>query len=112
MSAYALLFLIDWPEPFGLAMIEAMACGTPVIAWRNGSVPEVMEDGVTGFVVDSVDAAVAAVRRVGSFDRARCRRAFEQHFTVSRMARNYVMSTGGCRRGSLPQLAPRTSVLQ
>ena len=68
-NAYALLFPIDWPEPFGLVMIEAMACGTPVIAWRNGSVPEVMDDGVTGFVVDGVEEAVEAVGRVAGLSR-------------------------------------------
>jgi glycosyltransferase involved in cell wall biosynthesis len=89
-EAFAMLFLIDWPEPFGLAMIEAMACGTPVIASHCGSVPEVVDDGVTGFVVDSMDKAVAAVRRVETLSRSGCRKAFEKRFTVSRMARNYV----------------------
>jgi glycosyltransferase involved in cell wall biosynthesis len=89
-NAYALLFPIDWPEPFGLVMIEAMACGTPVIACCHGSVPEVMEEGVTGFVVDDVDQAVAAVGRVASLSRARCRQVFEERFTVSRMAEQYV----------------------
>jgi glycosyltransferase involved in cell wall biosynthesis len=89
-NAYALLFPIDWPEPFGLVMIESMACGTPVIAWRCGSVPEVMTDGVTGFVVDSVDEAVEAVGRVGALDRRRCRQAFEERFSVGRMTRDYV----------------------
>ena len=76
-NAYALLFPIDWPEPFGLVMIEALACGTPVIAWRNGSVPEVIADGVTGFVVNSVEEAVAAVGRVTWLDRPLCRKTFE-----------------------------------
>jgi glycosyltransferase involved in cell wall biosynthesis len=89
-EAYAMLFPIDWPEPFGLVMIEAMACGTPVIAFRRGSVPEVMEDGVTGFVVDDVDGAVAAVARVGAIDRAACRRVFEERFSAGRMARDYL----------------------
>jgi glycosyltransferase involved in cell wall biosynthesis len=71
-------------------MIEALACGTPVVAWRNGSVPEVIEDGVTGFVVEGVDEAVAAVRRVGWLDRARCRGAFERRFDAARMARDYL----------------------
>jgi glycosyltransferase involved in cell wall biosynthesis len=88
-GARALLFPIDWPEPFGLVMIEALACGTPVIAWRNGSVPEVIEDGVTGFIVDSIDDAVAAVRQVGALSRRECRRSFEQRFTAARMAREY-----------------------
>jgi glycosyltransferase involved in cell wall biosynthesis len=89
-DAYALLFPVDWPEPFGLVMIEAMACGTPVIAWRCGSVPEVMEDGVTGFVVDDMGAAVRAVERVGGLSRAACRRAFERRFSATRMARDYL----------------------
>src|SRR5262249_32919874 len=88
--AAALLFPIDWPEPFGLGMIEALACGTPVIAWRNGSVPEVIQDGVTGFVVDSVADAVEAVGRLAWLDRATCRRAFEDCFDAARMARDYV----------------------
>jgi glycosyltransferase involved in cell wall biosynthesis len=89
-NAYALLFPIDWPEPFGLVMIEALACGTPVIAWRNGSVPEVIDEGVTGFVVESVEEAAEAVRRVGWLDRATCRQVFEQRFDASRMAQDYV----------------------
>lgn len=88
--ARALLFPIDWPEPFGLVMIEALACGTPVIAWRCGSVPEVLHDGVTGFVVDDLDQAIAAARRVGTLDRRRCRAEFEVRFTVDRMAAQYV----------------------
>lgn len=88
-EAYALLFPIDWPEPFGLVMIEAMACGTPVIAWRRGSVPELMRDGETGFVVDSLEQAAAAVARVPEIDRARCRHAYEERFTARRMARDY-----------------------
>ncbi len=89
-GAYALLFPIDWPEPFGLVMIEAMACGTPVIAYRCGSVPEVMEHGVTGFIVNDLDEAVRAVKRVSSLDRRRCRRVFEERFTSVRMARDYL----------------------
>jgi glycosyltransferase involved in cell wall biosynthesis len=89
-NACALLFPIDWPEPFGLVMIEAMACGTPVIAYRHGSVPEVMDDGVTGFVVADIDEAVAAVGRVGELSRRRCREVFEERFSVERMARDYV----------------------
>jgi glycosyltransferase involved in cell wall biosynthesis len=88
--ALALLFPIDWPEPFGLVMIEAMACGTPVIAYEAGSVPEVMEDGVTGFVVRELDAAVEAVRRVGGLPREGCRKVFENRFTATRMASDYV----------------------
>jgi glycosyltransferase involved in cell wall biosynthesis len=89
-AARALLFTIDWEEPFGLVMIEAMACGTPVIALRRGSVPEVMEDGVTGFCVDSLEAAVEATRRVGTLDRGRCRAVFERRFTADRMAADYL----------------------
>ena len=89
-GASALLFPIDWPEPFGLVMIEAMACGTPVIAWRCGSVPEVVEDGVSGFIVDSTEDAVAAVRRIDRLDRRRVRGSFERRFTAKVMARNYL----------------------
>jgi glycosyltransferase involved in cell wall biosynthesis len=89
-GARALLFPIDWPEPFGLVMIEAMACGCPVIAYRRGSVPEVVEDGVTGYVVGSEKEAVAACERVGSLDRALVRRRFEQRWTSGRMARDYL----------------------
>jgi glycosyltransferase involved in cell wall biosynthesis len=89
-GARALLFPIDWPEPFGLVMIEAMACGTPIVAFPRGAVREVMEEGVTGSVVDSVDAAVEAVGKLSSFARRSCRRAFEQRFTVDRMTRDYL----------------------
>lgn len=89
-NAYALLFPVDWPEPFGLVMIEAMACGTPVIAYRNGSVPEVIQEGETGFVVTGLDDAVKAAERVAQLDRRRCRAVFEERFTAARMARDYV----------------------
>lgn len=89
-NARALLFPIDWPEPFGLAMIEAMACGTPVVAFRRGSVPEVVGDGVSGRVVDDVAAAVAAVRDTGRLPRWPVRRRFERQFTVQRMAQEYL----------------------
>jgi glycosyltransferase involved in cell wall biosynthesis len=89
-QARALLFPVDWPEPFGLVMIEAMACGTPVIAWPCGSVPEVLEEGVTGFIVSSVDAAAKAVERARQLSRADIRRRFEERFSVARMARDYV----------------------
>ena len=88
-NATALLFPIDWPEPFGLVMIEAMACGTPVIAWNRGSVPEVVEDGVSGFIVDSVDEAVAAVRRLKQIDRHGVREVFERRFAATVMAQAY-----------------------
>lgn len=87
--ATALLFPIDWPEPFGLVMIEALACGTPVVAFRNGSVPEILEDGVTGFIVDNLDQAIAATRQIGELRRAACRREFERRFTVAHMASSY-----------------------
>ena len=89
-SARALLFPIDWPEPFGLVMIEAMACGTPVVAWNRGSVPEIVEEGVTGFVVSSEAEAVAALARIGQLDRAQIRQRFEAHFTAERMAADYL----------------------
>ncbi len=89
-NAYALLFPIDWPEPFGLVMIEAMACGTPVIAYRHGAVPEVLEEGRTGFIVESLEEAVAAARRVPELSRARCRAVFDERFTSTRMAGDYL----------------------
>jgi glycosyltransferase involved in cell wall biosynthesis len=89
-SAHALLVPIDWPEPFGLVMIEAMACGCPVIAFRRGSVPEVVEDGLTGFIVDDVAGAVAAVARLPELDRAAIRRRFEERWTARRMAEDYL----------------------
>ncbi|ACO77942.1 UDP-Glycosyltransferase/glycogen phosphorylase [Azotobacter vinelandii CA] len=89
-NASALLFPIDWPEPFGLAMIEAMACGTPVIAWRCGAVPEVVEQGVSGFIVDSDEQAVAAVHQAQALDRRRVRAAFERRFSSKIMASAYV----------------------
>lgn len=98
-NARALLFPIDWPEPFGLVMIEAMACGTPVIAFRRGSVEEVIEDGVTGFVVDSMDEAVKAVGRLEAINRAACRAAFEKHFSVRRMCSDYVRAYDRVIRG-------------
>jgi glycosyltransferase involved in cell wall biosynthesis len=89
-KAGALLFPIDWPEPFGLVMIEAMACGTPVIAWDQGSVREIVEPGVTGFIVSSEEEAIAAVPKALALDRAEIRRQFERRFTADRMARDYV----------------------
>jgi glycosyltransferase involved in cell wall biosynthesis len=89
-NAAGLLFPIAWREPFGLAMIEAMACGTPVIAFRNGSVPEVVDEGVTGFIVDNEAEAAAVVQRLRTLDRARIRRVFEDRFTARRMAEDYV----------------------
>jgi len=89
-GARALLFPIDWPEPFGLVMIEALACGTPVVAYRRGSVPEVLEDGVTGFLVETMPEAIAAAARAGTLDRQACRLAFERRFSAPTMARRYV----------------------
>jgi glycosyltransferase involved in cell wall biosynthesis len=89
-GALALLFPIDWPEPFGLAMIEAMACGTPVVAFRRGSVPEVVDDGVTGFVVDSIEEAAQAVERAAGLSRRRCRETFERRFSTPAMLRRYL----------------------
>jgi glycosyltransferase involved in cell wall biosynthesis len=88
-DAAALLFPIDWPEPFGLVMIEALACGTPVIAFRRGSVPEVLIDGETGFVVDTMDEMVEAVKEVARIDRAACRRHVESRFTDAHMTAAY-----------------------
>jgi glycosyltransferase involved in cell wall biosynthesis len=104
-DAAALLFPIDWPEPFGLVMIESMACGTPVVAYRCGSVPEIIDPGVTGWIVDNEDQAAATLASLGGFDRAACRKRFEQRFTVERMARDYVrvyrrLAAGG----SLPEM--------
>ncbi|MCA1440285.1 glycosyltransferase family 4 protein [Ensifer sp. IC4062] len=89
-NARALLFPIDWPEPFGLVMIEAMACGTPVIAFRCGSVPEIIDDGVSGFVVDSMEEAVKAVQSLDRIDRRAVRATFEERFTAQRMASDYL----------------------
>jgi glycosyltransferase involved in cell wall biosynthesis len=89
-GADALLFPIDWPEPFGLVMIEAMACGTPVVAFRCGSTPEIVEDGATGFLVDDMDQAVAAASRVGELDREAIRARFELRFSATAMARRYL----------------------
>ena len=89
-NAYALLFPIDWVEPFGIVMIEAMACGTPVIAFRRGSVAEVIDDGVTGFIVDGIEESLQALDKVQDFDRERCRKVFEERFSAARMAGDYL----------------------
>jgi glycosyltransferase involved in cell wall biosynthesis len=107
-NATALLFPIDWPEPFGLVMIEALACGTPVIAWKCGSVPEILDDGKTGFIVENEDEAVRAVTRLHMIDRLNVRAAFEQRFTATVMARNYLrlywrLLAGNLQGGSVPQ---------
>jgi glycosyltransferase involved in cell wall biosynthesis len=110
-KADALLFPIDWPEPFGMVLIEAMACGTPVIAFPHGSVPEVLDDGVTGWLVDTVDEAVAAVDRIAELDRRRIRERFEDSFSVTRMATEYLRiyevlrEERDSQRGLLPRLA-------
>ncbi|CAN2532276.1 D-inositol-3-phosphate+glycosyltransferase [Methylocapsa aurea] len=89
-EARALLFPIEWPEPFGLVMIEAMACGTPVLAFRRGSAPEIVEEGVTGYLVDSVEEAIARMGDVLALDRGQVRRRFETRFSAARMAKDYV----------------------
>lgn len=102
-NAQALLFPIDWPEPFGLVVIEAMSCGTPVIAWRSGSVPEIVDHGVTGWIVDSIESAVDAIHRVPALDRHAVRARFEHRFSAERMASDYLklyqqVGTGGFQR--------------
>ncbi len=89
-NAYALVFLIDWPEPFGLVMIEAMACGTPVIAYPHGSVPEIIRNGTSGYIVRSQSEAMKAIENISRIDRSLCRREFEQRFTVERMVDDYL----------------------
>ena len=88
--AMALLFPIDWPEPFGLVMIEAMANGTPVVAFRRGSVPEIIDEGETGYIVNSEDEAVSAITKLADIDRGRVRKVFEERFSSTVMARNYL----------------------
>ena len=103
-----MIFPIDWPEPFGLVMIEAMACGTPVIAWDVGSVREIVDHGVTGFVVRSIGEAVAAVRRIDSLDRARIRATFERRFSVTTMSKNYLgLYSRLCRPAPHARESPR-----
>jgi glycosyltransferase involved in cell wall biosynthesis len=89
-NAMALVCPYDWPEPFGLVLIEAFACGTPVIAYRRGSIPEIIDHGVTGFICETVDEMVDAVGQVSRIDRKQCRAAFDERFTADRMARDYV----------------------
>lgn len=89
-NAEALLFPIDWPEPFGLVMIEALACGTPVIAWPRGAVPEIIDPGKTGFIVEEIDQAVQAVEKLQNIDRKQCRQVFEEKFSAKRMAEDYL----------------------
>jgi glycosyltransferase involved in cell wall biosynthesis len=107
-EASALLFPVDWPEPFGLAMIEAMACGTPVLAFRRGSVEEIVEPGITGAIVDGVDEAVQTLPRVLALSRRRIRRRFEQRFTATRMAKDYL----AVYRSLLERAAPAEHVAE
>jgi glycosyltransferase involved in cell wall biosynthesis len=88
--AMALVCPYDWPEPFGLVLIEALACGTPVLAYRRGSIPEIIEDRATGFVCEGLDEMTAAIQRIPEIDRRRCRWSFEQRFSVERMAQDYL----------------------
>jgi glycosyltransferase involved in cell wall biosynthesis len=104
-QAYALLFPIEWPEPFGLVMIEALACGTPVIAYRCGSVPEVLEDGVTGWIVAGLEEAEQAVARISTISRQRCRQVFEKRFSASRMAQDYLRIYGQVVQGGTGRAA-------
>jgi glycosyltransferase involved in cell wall biosynthesis len=106
-DAAALLFPIDWPEPFGLVLIEAMATGTPVIAFGRGSVPEIIEDGVTGFIVDDVSSAAAAVPLATQLDRRAIRRRFEERFTADRMARDYLSLYRRVLRDGMPADEPK-----
>jgi glycosyltransferase involved in cell wall biosynthesis len=107
-GARALLFPIDWPEPFGLVMIEAMACGTPVLAFQNGSVREVIDEGVTGYVVKSVEEGIRKLGAVLALDRGRVRRRFEERFTAARMANDYVRLYKRIITGEGRQAADRT----
>lgn len=105
-NALAYLFPIDWPEPFGLTMIEAMACGTPTVAFKCGSVPEVLTPNVSGLIVNDIDEAVLAVEKVGTLDRTACRREFEQRYTARRMAEDYVkLYEAALHAGSFPEQA-------
>ena len=109
-KAKALLFPIGWPEPFGLVMIEAMACGTPIIAYPHGSVPEVIDDGGSGFVVDSIDAAVAAVKRVDELERKGVREHFERRFTARRMAEDHLALYNRLTRRTTRKIAGGSSL--
>jgi glycosyltransferase involved in cell wall biosynthesis len=112
-EAAALLFPIDWPEPFGLSMIEAMACGTPVLAFRCGSVPEIVDHGVTGLIVDTMDEAIRTLPQVFTFDRRLVRQRFEQRFSATRMAKDYVQVYRALlKRQPLPESAAAISRLE
>ena len=103
-GAVALLVPINWPEPFGLVMIEAMACGTPVIAFNRGSVPEVIDDGVTGFIVEDINGAIGAVDRLGHLSREKIRQRFEERFTARRMAQDYLAAYRSMMDSATPHL--------
>ena len=108
-GAIGLVMPIDWPEPFGLVMIEAMACGTPVIAYPGGAVPEVVEDGLTGFIVNDEASAITAVTRLPALSRTAVRRRFEERFTARRMAQDYLDTYRGLMARAQPQLRLVTS---
>jgi glycosyltransferase involved in cell wall biosynthesis len=105
-EARALLFPIDWCEPFGLVMIEALACGTPIVAFRAGSVPEIIDDGQTGFIVETLDAAIAATARIDTLDRRVCRQVFDERFTTRQMAERYIASYASVLEGRKPHPGP------
>jgi glycosyltransferase involved in cell wall biosynthesis len=112
-NARALLFPVDWPEPFGLSMIEAMACGTPVLAFRCGSVTEIVDPGVTGLIVDTMDEAIRTLPQVLALDRRAVRQRFEQRFSVTRMAKDYIhVYRSLLRRDSLPEREAAVTRLQ
>ena len=111
-GAKALLMPIEWPEPFGLVMIEAMSCGTPVIAFNRGSVPEVIDDGLTGFIVEDEAAAVAAVKRIDHLDRDVIRARFKQRFTARRMAQDYLATYIGLMAEDRPAMRPSLQVVK
>ena len=110
-GAVGLLMPIDWPEPFGLVMIEAMSCGTPVIAFNRGSVPEVIEDGLTGFIVEGDAAAIAAVGCLDRLDRATVRACFEQRFTARRMAEDYLATYSRLAAADRPVVRRRLQIV-
>ena len=103
-DALALLFPIDWPEPFGLVMIEAMACGTPVIAYNRGSVPEIVDEGLTGFIVEDETSAVSAVGRLSQLNRDTIRKQFEARFTARRMALDYLAAYRSLMKAAEPRI--------